>query len=367
MTMSARKPPPKASRKAAPAVIAWYEKNARSLPWRIGPRDRATGEAPDLYRVWPYRVWLSEIMLQQTTVATVRPRFPEFLKRWPNVRALAVAPVEDVLAAWAGLGYYSRARNLHKCAREIVERRGGEFPHTEKELRTLPGIGPYTAAAIAAIAFDERAVVVDGNVERIVARLFAVETPLPAAKPILAQKAASIWPKRRSGDFAQGLMDLGATVCTPRKPNCESCPLCAFCAARREGAAAEYPRRTRRAAKPARRGAAFALFNANGEVLLERRPARGLLGGMLGLPGTAWTERSPADVARYAPVAAPWRLAGAIRHAFTHFNLELDVHIAAAPRRRTPKSGETWIAPVEARLPTVMKKALDRALAARSR
>ena len=356
--MSARKSPANAKGPAARALLSWYRENARSLPWRTAPRERAGRQGPD-----PYRVWLSEIMLQQTNVATVTPRFGEFLKRWPNVRALAAAPVEDVLSAWAGLGYYARARNLHKCAREIVDAHGGELPHTEEGLRALPGIGAYTAAAIAAIAFNERAVVVDGNVERVMARLFAVETPLPAAKPVLRKKAASIWPPARSGDFAQALMDLGATICTPRNPACAVCPLAAFCAARRQGAAADYPRKVAKTAKPTRRGVAFVLTRADGAVLLRRRPPSGLLGGMLEVASTPWTETPPAEPVAFAPVAARWeQTAKGVRHTFTHFHLELEVWRARIADHAAAKIDGLWTRDAaRAGLPTVMRKVIEAA------
>ncbi|MBI1365338.1 MAG: A/G-specific adenine glycosylase [Alphaproteobacteria bacterium] len=331
------------------AVLAWYDANARALPWRRPP---GVAEPAD-----PYRVWLSEIMLQQTTVAAVRPRFERFLARWPTVEALAAASVDDVLGEWAGLGYYARARNLHKCAVEIAAR--GAFPDDEATLVALPGVGAYTAAAIAAIAFDKKAVVVDGNVERVMARLFAVETPLPSAKPELKRATASVWPDKRSGDFAQSLMDLGAGVCTPRAPECGACPLSRFCRAFALGAAQEYPRRAPKKQKPTRYGAGFALFDSKGRVLVERRPDKGLLGGMLGLPGTEWiTERPNGDALAAAPAKAPWRHAGLARHTFTHFHLELDVYAGEGAARRIGGRYE-WADPETVRLPTVMRKALD--------
>lgn len=334
------------------ALLRWYDRHARDLPWRVGPRARRAAR-PD-----PYRVWLSEIMLQQTTVATVGPRFAAFLARWPTVAALAAAPVEDILSEWAGLGYYARARNLHKGALAVAAL--GRFPDTEEDLRALPGVGAYTAAAIASIAFDRRAVVIDGNIERVASRLFAIETPLPKAKAEIRVALDGVWPAKRSGDFAQGLMDLGATVCTPRAPKCLLCPLTDHCAALAEGLAEALPRRAKKAEKPTRRGTAYALINAKGEMLFERRPEKGLLGGMLGLPGTEWAM----EPATSPPVRGiEWRRAGTVRHTFTHFRLELDVMTATAPEGYRSKAGSLWIAPTAARLPTVMRKAVEAARA----
>lgn len=333
-------------------LLRWYTAHARELPWRVGPAARQKGVRPD-----PYRVWLSEVMLQQTTVATVRSRYDAFLRRWPRIEALAAAPLDDVLSEWAGLGYYARARNLHACAVAVATR--GGFPDTEEGLRALPGVGAYTAAAIAAIAFDRRAVVVDGNVERVAARLFAIETPAPAARPEIKAAIGAVWPARRSGDFAQALMDLGAGVCVPRAPKCPLCPLTDHCAGRAAGIADRLPRKAVKAQKPTRRGIAYALFNEKGEILLERRAEKGLLGGMLGLPGTAWTEGAPAPL---PPSKARWRRAGAVRHSFTHFHLALDVMIARAPASFRAGPGQVFLAPDAARLPTVMRKALERAL-----
>ncbi|MFO1012857.1 MAG: A/G-specific adenine glycosylase [Caulobacteraceae bacterium] len=301
-------------------LLAWYDRQARRLPWRIGPLNRAEGERPD-----PYKVWLSEIMLQQTTVPHATPYFLAFTRRWPRVQDLAAAPEADVMAAWAGLGYYARARNLIACARAVTERQGGVFPDTEDGLRTLPGIGPYTAAAIAAIAFDRPGNVVDGNVERVMSRLFAVETPLPAAKPELTELAASLVTSDRPGDWAQALMDLGATVCTPKSPACEACPIATACQARAAGNPQTYPRKTAKPDRPKRRGAVF-LLTKNGQVGLVQRPPKGLLGGMLGLPTTDWGSGDP-DLA-HAPAAAAWRPAGQIEHVFTHFHLTLDIYRA---------------------------------------
>lgn len=358
--MTAAKFSPTKARRIAAAILAWYDERARDLPWRIGPKARARGERPD-----PYAVWLSEIMLQQTTVATVAPRYRAFLERWPDIGALAGAPLEEVLGEWAGLGYYSRARNLHKCARAVVEECGGAFPQDEAALRRLPGVGDYTAAAIAAIAFDAPAIVMDGNIERVTARLFAIETPLPKAKPELKAAIGSLWPAQRSGDFAQALMDLGASICSPRAPACEACPLAAFCRACASGAPEQFPQRAVKKPKPTRYGAGFALFDGAGRVLVERRPEKGLLGGMLGLPCTEWIEERRDTPWSEAPMAGDWRHAGLARHSFTHFHLELDVFVGAgAPRRLA--NGAEWAEPATVRLPTVMRKALDVALRARA-
>ncbi len=335
-------------------LLGWYDANARALPWRIRPKERCAGARAD-----PYAVWLSEIMLQQTTVATVAPRYAEFLRRWPDVNAMAAAALEDVLGQWAGLGYYARARNLHKCAVTVAREHGGEFPDTEEALRALPGVGAYTAAAIAAIAFDRRAVVIDGNIERIVARLFAIETPLPAAKTEIKARADTIWPAKRSGDFAQGLMDLGAGVCRPKKPTCLLCPLTDQCMAAKTGRAEELPRRAAKKPKPRRRGAVFAMVNGKGEMLFERREEKGLLGGMLGLPGAAWIEGVLGDGFAGAPAPAQWRRAGEAHHTFTHFHLTLDVYAARAPKGFRRTADQRWIKPEQAKLPTVFRKAVD--------
>ena len=335
-------------------VLAWYDAHARDLPWRVRPADRARGRRPD-----PYRVWLSEIMLQQTTVPHATPYFLAFTARWPSVAALAAAPEADVMAAWAGLGYYARARNLIACARHVAGALGGIFPDTEAGLAALPGVGPYTAAAIAAIAFDRPANVVDGNVERVVARLFAVEAPLPAAKPTLRALAGALVTGERPGDWAQGLMDLGAMVCTPAAPICAICPAADDCQAQRGGAPETYPRRTARAERPERHGAAYLLTRGDA-VALVRRPARGLLGGMLGLPTSDWRAEpfSEAEAIAAAPIAADWRGAGEIRHVFTHFALTLTVW-----RAEGDWAGGLWTprAELEA-MPSVFLKAAKKAL-----
>lgn len=336
-------------------LLAWYDRNRRRLPWRAEGGVRAD----------PYRVWLSEIMLQQTTVKAAGPYFLRFLERFPDVASLAAAPLDDVLKLWAGLGYYSRARNLHACAKTVVERHGGRFPQAEPELLALPGVGAYTAAAIAAIAFDRAAVVVDGNVERVMARLFAVETPMPSAKPRLRALAATVAPGARSGDFAQATMDLGATLCTPKKPACALCPWREPCAARREGAPETYPRRAPKPVRPTRRGVAFWIERADGAVLVRSRPPKGLLGGMTEIPTGAWAETldlsAPLEaLARQAPMAARWRrLPGGVTHVFSHFALELAVLAAEAPAGAPAPEGARWAA-AEAlggeALPSVFRK-----------
>ncbi|MDO5527775.1 MAG: A/G-specific adenine glycosylase [Paracoccus sp. (in: a-proteobacteria)] len=303
----------------APDLLAWYDRHARDLPWRVKPG----GGAAD-----PYRVWLSEIMLQQTTVAAVKAYFERFTTLWPDVFALAAADDAAVMAEWAGLGYYARARNLLACAREVAAS-GGVFPRDRAALLALPGIGPYTAAAIAAIAYDLPETVVDGNVERVVARLFSVETPLPAAKPELVRLAERLTPQNRAGDYAQAMMDLGATICTPRRPACAICPLSAQCSARAAGIAADLPRRAPKPAKPQRRGIAW-VGSVGDALLLERRPAKGLLGGTLAFPSSEWdgTNRAP-------PAEADWQIAGEAHHVFTHFALTMEVRRAqleAAPQ-----------------------------------
>jgi len=330
------------------ALLAWYDRHARRLPWRA-----EGGIVPD-----PYRVWLSEVMLQQTTVAAVKSYFETFTTRWANVAALAAAPEADVMSAWAGLGYYARARNLIACARAVAAA-GGQFPDTEEGLRALPGIGRYTAAAIAAIAFDARAVVVDANVERVVTRLFAIETPLPAARPEIGKLADRITPTERAGDFAQAMMDLGATICTPRGPACGICPLSDVCIARRGGAPETYPRKAPKAAKPVRKGTMFWLEN-DGAILLVRRPAKGLLGGMRGLPTGPWQADDPGLAG--APADVQWRDVGTGRHVFTHFALDYSVVAACVSTRSN--AGEWWpIAELEtAGLPTLFARAARLAL-----
>jgi A/G-specific adenine glycosylase len=344
----------------AARLLAWYDRHRRIMPWRARAGERTE----------PYRVWLSEIMLQQTTVATVGDYFHRFVKRWPTVEALAAAPLDDVLSAWAGLGYYARARNLHAGAKAVVDQHGGQFPEDEAALLALPGIGPYTASAIRAIAFDHPASAVDGNVERVIARLFALKTPLPDVKPEIQARAAALVPKKRAGDYAQAMMDLGATVCTPRSPSCVICPLMAACEGRKQGIAEELPRRAPKADKPTRRGVAFVLSNREGAVLLRKRAPRGLLGGMDEVPSSAWREGKlvVAEALKEAPVPANWKvLEGGVRHTFTHFHLELTIAHAMATTSRLAKlaPGSDWVTLdrlTERALPTVMRKVIAHAL-----
>ena len=334
------------------ALLDWYDRHRRRLPWRAPP-----GAQPD-----PYRVWLSEIMLQQTTVPVVAGYFQRFLERWPTLEALAQAELDDVLHAWQGLGYYARARNMHACARRVIDEHGGCFPSDEKALRALPGIGQYTAAAIVAIAYDRPATVVDGNVERVMARLRAVETPLPAAKPRLYALAAALTPDTRPGDYAQALMDLGATVCTPRNPGCLACPWREACEGRARGLAISLPRRAPKRPRPLRHGVSFWLTRGDGAVLLRRRPNDGLLGGMIELPTTPWREE-PWDLAEataHAPAACRWQsLPEPVRHGFTHFEIELTVAVAETEKARGGEDGDIWCAPArfsEHALPTLTRK-----------
>ncbi|SDW89054.1 A/G-specific adenine glycosylase [Roseicitreum antarcticum] len=414
---------PAGTARIADQLLHWYDRNARVMPWRVSPADRAAGQRSD-----PYAVWLSEVMLQQTTVATVRDYFRKFIARWPTVQDLAAAQDADVMAAWAGLGYYARARNLLKCARAVSAL--GGFPDTHAGLIALPGIGPYTASAVAAIAFDRAEVVVDGNVERVMARLHNDPTPLPAAKPRLTAYAAALTPQTRPGDYAQAVMDLGATICTPRNPACGICPLRTPCAARAEGTAVSLPRKTPKAAKPVRAGHIYLARSPQGAWLLERRPDRGLLGGMLGWPGSEWVasgegkaaqdkalvppmaERTASEADTPAPVTsaevtsaqdtsdraksewaesdqaeseratpqgggrnkpkatpdatpplpADWQRVGEVRHTFTHFHLILTVHRATIPDTTPGLTPAADFRPGD--LPTVMRKAYDLVAAA---
>lgn len=336
---------------SAAALLDWYDRSHRALPWR---RD-----------ITPYRVWLSEIMLQQTGTVVAAPYFARFLARWPTVEALAAAEDGAVMAAWAGLGYYARARNLLACARAVAA--SGAFPATVEGLRALPGVGAYTAAAIAAIAFGVPVVPVDGNVERIVARVFAITAPLPGAKPALAWAAARLGEdaaaQARPGDFAQALFDLGATLCT-RRPACAICPWQPGCAAAAQGTATALPARAAKRARPERFGALFYLRDAAGQVLLRRRPSAGLLGGMTELPGTAWRAEDwlePDALAR-APMPAPWRRAGEVRHVFTHFALTLAVFAAEVPTIEAEGFLRPEAALADEALPSVMRKGVQVAI-----
>jgi A/G-specific adenine glycosylase len=336
------------------ALLDWYDIHARDLPWRVGPQTLSRGVRPD-----PYAVWLSEVMLQQTTVAAVRDYFHRFTARWPRVEDLATAADADVMAEWAGLGYYARARNLLKCARVVASEHAGTFPDTEEGLRALPGIGPYTAAAIASIAFDRPAPVLDGNIERVLSRLFAVREPLPASKPQLKELAARLTPCSRPGCHAQALMDLGATICTPKSPACGICPLMQGCAARRQGIAAKLPAKAPKKPKPVRHGIAYLVRRTDGALLLETRPPNGLLGGMLGWPGSDWVEGAPEPD---PPVEARWHDPGLeVRHTFTHFHLRLSLKLARVDATTAPSRGafidRHAFRPTD--LPTVMRKAFD--------
>jgi A/G-specific adenine glycosylase len=402
---------PDPSPQIASAVLAWYDRHARRLPWRVGPEHREAGVRPD-----PYRVWLSEVMLQQTTVAAVKPYFERFVSHWPTVLDLAAATDDDVMRAWAGLGYYSRARNLIAAAREIAAR-GGRFPDTADELQRLPGVGGYTAAAIAAIAFDRAEPVVDGNVERVIARLFAIAETGTAAKVAIRACQQMLTPHHRAGDYAQAMMDLGATICTPRRPACPLCPLNDDCIAATRGDAEAYPAKADKAERPTRRGNAFVAVRSDGAVLLRRRPPRGLLGGMAEVPGSEWTTEDarpiqnrsfprkresrtegkgsapspsvpasagtsgfvdevsrrkakeagvPAPMPHGAPFGAAWRkVPGKVTHVFTHFRLELDVYRGDACAGIELPDGCWWSPPDELpgeALPSVMKKAIEAAL-----
>jgi len=346
---AALKPRPLARR-----LLAWWDVNRRDLPWRVAP-----GEAPD-----PYKVWLSEVLLQQTTAAAVAPYYGRFLARWPRVEALAAASLDEVIEAFAGLGYYARARNLHACAQEIA-RRGGRFPDNEAGLRALPGVGAYTAAAVAAIAFGEEAAAIDGNVARIMARVTALPTPWPQARAAIAAATAALVPADRPGDFAQALMDLGAMVCRPRNPDCAACPLGADCAAARAGEPESYPRRAAAKTRPVRFGAAYFAVRRDGAFLARRRPPKGLLGATLELPGPPWRTVEDGGASQARPFAARWRrLPGQVEQVFTHFTLRLTVYvttIAAVPR----ESGDLfWVAADEAEragFSSVMLKAIGHA------
>jgi A/G-specific adenine glycosylase len=338
-------------------LLDWYDRHRRVLPWR----------APTGGRTVPYAVWLSEIMLQQTTIAAVIPYFLRFLDRWPTVADLAAAPLDDVLTEWAGLGYYARARNLHACARAVVDRHAGIFPADREALKALPGIGEYTSGAISAIAFNIPAAAVDGNAERALSRLFAIETPMPAAKPELRRIGESLVPSERPGDFAQALMDLGATICTPRKPSCVLCPWRESCQALAMGIAESLPRKAEKAVRPHRVGIAFWVMDSTGAVLLRRRAEKGLLGGMMEVPSTEWTGAVPSLPAAKAaaPLVTEWQvLPGQVRHVFTHFELTLTIWAGRLAGRGDPKIG-TWVTPDQFgdyALPSLMMKVVQHAL-----
>ncbi len=337
------------------SLLKWYDRHRRAMPWRA-----AQGVTAD-----PYRVWLSEIMLQQTTVATVGAYFLKFIQRWPTLNALAAADLDDVLRLWAGLGYYRRARLLHQCAQTLRDTHGGIFPQDEQTLKTLPGIGTYTAAAITAIAFNNPANVVDGNVERVMSRIFAIRDPLPQAKAKLREAAATLVPQKRCGDYAQALMDLGATICTPRSPSCDQCPWQKSCQAHAQGIQSTLPRRAKAKPKLARSAVAFVLFDPQGKVFLRRRPPQGLLASMMEIPSSPWLEGSIPSLAQarlHAPIPAKWKQSsGLVTHVFTHFTLEITVATATTDK----KLKGHWVHPHKLEneaLPSVMKKIVRHAL-----
>jgi len=353
--------------KQAGQLLAWYDLHRREMPWRAAP-----GQTPN-----SYHIWLSEIMLQQTTVVTVAPYFEKFIKRWPTLKEFAASNLDDVLRMWAGLGYYARARNLHKCANIVASDYDGQFPHTQKQLLQLPGIGPYTAAAIMAIAFNKRAVVVDGNVERVISRIFAIETPLPQSKALIKEYATSLTPDQRPGDYAQALMDLGATVCKPRNPQCKQCPWHSFCRARTLDIQDQLPKKSKKQPIPQRTAMAFWLRREDGKVLLRQRPSKGLLGGMMEIPTSPWIDRAEVNKEEnnpdaHAPLMTDWHRDGCdvVRHTFTHFHLEISIwqaHMSAdmilsdaAEEHRC-----TWVKIDDLdnqALPTLMRKIADAAL-----
>ncbi|WP_299630398.1 A/G-specific adenine glycosylase [uncultured Roseobacter sp.] len=338
-------------------LLAWYDVHARRMPWRVSPQDRKAGHVPD-----PYRVWLSEVMLQQTTVVTVKDYFERFTTRWPTVADLAAARDADVMGEWAGLGYYARARNLLKCARQVVAEHEGRFPADHAALLKLPGIGPYTAAAISSIAFDLPHAVLDGNVERVMARLHDIHTPLPEAKPELMAEAARLTPSKRPGDYAQAVMDLGATICTPKSPACGICPWRDPCVARARGTAQELPNKTPKKAKPTRHGIVYLGRRDDGAWLLETRPEKGLLGGMLGWPGSDWVDVKEDVPDTDPPATADWqKLPAEVRHTFTHFHLTLTIYGARMGNDAKADRGAFLPRPEfrPSDLPTVMRKAFD--------
>lgn len=369
MTNQTTAKPAKQREPDAQSLLSWYDRHHRILPWRVSPADRAVGQVAD-----PYHVWLSEIMLQQTTVGAVKSYFEKFLTFWPSLADLANAEEEDVLKAWAGLGYYSRARNLKKCADHVQLHHNGRFPETAKELKALPGIGDYTSAAIAAIAFDESAAVMDGNIERIVARLHRISEPLPKAKKSIKAKVADLTPTKRPGDFAQGMMDLGASLCSPKKPACALCPFTGACEAERAGDQEAFPVKTPKKQKPTRRGAAYLIRRAeDGAVWLQKRPASGLLASMTEVPTTNWTNKQQGecfDLAKgldYAPAGLSFtKKTGLVTHTFTHFHLELDVYATSTGNPAPMEQG--WWSELHAikdeALPTVFRKVIELAASA---
>lgn len=338
-------------------LLEWYDRHARVMPWRVSPAGRKQGITPD-----PYKVWLSEVMLQQTTVAAVKDYFQRFTSRWPTVQNLAAAEDADVMGEWAGLGYYARARNLLKCARVVVADHNGHFPNDHAALLKLPGIGPYTAAAISSIAFDQPYAVLDGNVERVMSRLYGIHMPLPDAKPILMEKAVALTPEQRPGDYAQAVMDLGATLCTPKSPACGICPWQAPCLARARGTAPDLPKKAPKKSKPVREGVVFVGRRQDGAWLLETRPDKGLLGGMLGWPGSEWVDAGATSRVLQPPCDGEWRkLDAEVRHTFTHFHLILTVQVADLPATCDPDRGffltRDRFRPSD--LPTVMRKVFN--------
>jgi A/G-specific adenine glycosylase len=358
MSLAAKSRRKKAADAPDPALLLqWYDRHRRVLPWRARPGERSD----------PYRVWLSEIMLQQTTVKAVAPYYARFLDRFPTVSDLAAAPLDDVLSLWAGLGYYARARNLYACAKAVAEQHGGVFPDTEAGLLELPGVGPYTAAAIAAIAFDRHASPVDGNIERVISRLYAVEDELPAAKPRIKALAAQLTPHPRAGDFAQAMMDLGATICTPKSPACSLCPWMEPCIARARGTQETFPRKAAKKTGALRRGAAFVALREDGCVLLRTRPEKGLLGGMTEVPTTQWAADFDLSTSlHHAPLKVNWhRVPGVVTHVFTHFPLELVVYFAEVDATAHTIGSGRWVDRRDldrAALPNVMRKVVEHAL-----
>lgn len=339
--------------RASEAILSWYDRCRRELPWRASP-----GEEAD-----PYRVWLAEIMLQQTTVAAVKPYYAAFLSRWPDIGALAQADLVEILKAWAGLGYYARARHLHACAKIIVSDFDGRFPRTEAELRGLPGIGAYSAAAVAAIAFGERVAAIDGNATRVLARLFAINDPLPKAAPIIKLKAGALVPSHRPGDFAQALMDLGAMVCSPRQPSCALCPLSKLCLGHARSVVEALPRRGEPRPRRERHGAVFYIERGDRGVLIRNRPPYGLLGGMAELPSTRWDPAfDEAKALRDAPLRGRYhKLEPAVTHVFTHFRLTLFIFATRVGNSRRAPGGHRWVEfrdLGEEALPSLMRKVI---------